>query len=85
VFSITTTKTFDSQFADLYSSHPRVDEIKKAIHWMLTRNPKVPDSYEIAPGYVLWVTTQLPVKTIPKVRIFVFNRRNKSNDLTDVY
>jgi hypothetical protein len=44
-----------------------MEELKKAIVWYLERRPR--STFNIDEDFYLWVTDQLPVKTIPKVKI----------------
>lgn len=46
-----------------------MDEFKNAITWFLSRTPRSKLCFNILDDHFLWVTDQLPIKTISKVRI----------------
>jgi mRNA-degrading endonuclease RelE of RelBE toxin-antitoxin system len=67
VYEIKLSENFSEQLKKLYSDHPRTDELIKAISWLLSHNPRM--ALILEDNVFLWVTEQLPVKTIPKVKI----------------
>jgi len=47
-------------------------EFKNAITWFLSRTPRSPLCFNLEGDYFLWITDQLPTKTIPKVKIVYY-------------
>lgn len=67
MYKVKLTENFSEQLQKLYSYHPRTDELIRAITWLLSHTPRM--NTHLENDVFLWVTEQLPVKTIPKVKI----------------
>lgn len=68
MFRVLKQQKFAEQLRDLIETHPRLEELEKAIDWTLSRRPDQ-NAFPMGDGYYLWITDQLPGNIIPVVRI----------------
>jgi hypothetical protein len=68
VFTVIATTRFSQQLTDIFEPYPRMEDLDRAIRWSLTRNPRSM-GFEVDGNLYVWVTSQLPAKSVPKVKI----------------
>lgn len=58
---------FEKDIRELQKIYPRIDEVRKAVMWELTRNPTAGEEIYSRPGY--WLLITYPIGSMPPFKV----------------